>query len=79
MMLHAARRDRNVPVIVCFGTSKTDADAAFGSALWITKPCAPAKLTAAVYSVWDLKHDWALESFMLLPKTKKWSVVQIPS
>jgi DNA-binding response OmpR family regulator len=50
-------RDRNVPLIVCSGTSKSEADAAFHSATWVSKPCAPAELTAAVYSAWDLHQD----------------------
>lgn len=50
-------RDRNVPLIVCSGTPKAEADAAFSSATWVPKPCSPAELTSAVYSTWDLQQD----------------------
>lgn len=50
-------RDRNVPLIVCSGTSKSNADAAFSSATWMPKPCTPAEMTAAVYSAWDPHRD----------------------
>ena len=47
----AMLRDRNVPLIFCSGTTKVDAEAAFSSATWVSKPCTPAELTSAVYSV----------------------------
>jgi DNA-binding NtrC family response regulator len=50
-------RDRSVPMIVCSGTAKAEADAAFSSATWVRKPCTPAELTSAVYSAWDLQQD----------------------
>lgn len=48
---------RNVPLIVCSGTAKADADAVFSSATWIQNPCTPTELTSAVYSLWDLQQD----------------------
>ena len=50
-------RDHNVPLIVCSGTAKAEADAAFSSATWVPKPCSAAELTSAVYSAWDLQQD----------------------
>lgn len=49
--------DRNVPLIVCSGTAKADADAVFSTATWILNSCTPTELTSAVYSLWDLQQD----------------------
>jgi DNA-binding response OmpR family regulator len=41
-------RNEGVPFVVCSGSSKENADPAFRHGLWISKPCIPDELIAAL-------------------------------
>ncbi len=41
-------RNKGIPFVVCSGSSKEDADPAFLHGLWVSKPCIPDELIAAL-------------------------------
>jgi DNA-binding response OmpR family regulator len=41
-------RNKGVPFVVCSGSSKEDADPVFRHGLWVSKPCIPDELIAAL-------------------------------
>lgn len=41
-------RNKGIPFVVCSGSSQEDADPAFRSGVWVSKPCIPDDLIAAL-------------------------------
>jgi DNA-binding response OmpR family regulator len=41
-------RNKDVPFVVCSGSSKEDVDPAFRQGIWMSKPCTPADLITAL-------------------------------